>query len=261
MSELFTIENVPEGKCQEASILAKEKYIPCGAPAKFMVIQSDGNRLRMCDTCADHNVNNRGASLDGEYVPPVTDEESAPQGVDFEALVDEEPSDDLLERLAALVYNQLGLEGQIENKEAELKDLNEQLRILSMDQIPGLLDETGLSEIRLADGTKVVVKETMRASTTGQYREPINMWLEKEGHDDIIKDEVTASFGKGEGKLAEAAFDAVKKFSDYVDRKRFVNTGTFKALVRELLEDGESIPLEELGVHIQRQTKLDKPKP
>lgn len=48
-------------RCEEASILSKETYIPCGRPAVGLVWhQKDGRAYRMCDACLDHNVRNRG---------------------------------------------------------------------------------------------------------------------------------------------------------------------------------------------------------
>lgn len=179
--------------------------------------------------------------------------------VDFEGLADEELSEDLLARLGDLARRQLDLEDQIEAANEELRKLGDDHRRISEEDIPAVLDETGLSEVRLADGTKVVVKEHLRVSTAGKNREPINTWLESEGHDDVIKDEVTALFGKGEGDLAEGLVLAAAEFTDSVDRKRYVNPQTFAALLRELMADGVDVPLDELGVFVQRQTKLDRP--
>jgi len=76
--------------------------------------------------------------------------------------------------------------------------------------------------------------------------------------DDVIKDEVTAAFGKGAASLAE---EAVKLLIDSgataVDRKRYVNPQTFAALLRELLAAGEEVPLDELGAFMQRRAKLE----
>jgi hypothetical protein len=55
---------IPEGaKCQEASILSHNFYIPCGAPA-VAIVRHDKDRRSyyMCAPCADHNVRNRGAA-------------------------------------------------------------------------------------------------------------------------------------------------------------------------------------------------------
>lgn len=181
--------------------------------------------------------------------------------IDFESMADDELSEDLLARLGDLARRQMDLEDQIAGVEEQLKGLNGKLLQVSGEDIPEILDETGLSEVRLTDGTKVIVKENLRVSVgkTSQYRAPVLSWLEREGHDDVIKDQVVALFGKGEGDKAEALLEAAKEFTPSVDRDRSVHSQTFAALLRELLADGEDVPLDELGVFVQRQTKLDRP--
>ena len=47
--------------CEEASVLSKETYIPCGQPAAEIVWHNKDRRAyRMCAPCADHNIRNRG---------------------------------------------------------------------------------------------------------------------------------------------------------------------------------------------------------
>ena len=55
-----------EGCCEEASIVSIAFYIPCNKPATKTVRYPDRAEgpYRMCDACADHNVQHRG----GEYV-------------------------------------------------------------------------------------------------------------------------------------------------------------------------------------------------
>jgi len=181
--------------------------------------------------------------------------------IDFEKMTDEAVSDDMLERLSVLVHQQLDLEDRIAETAKTLKDLNAQRDVIAGDQIPTILDSTGLSEIRLSDGTKVIVAETLRVSVgkSSQYRPAVIAWLEREGHDDIIKDTVTALFNKGEGAKAEELLQTAAGFTAAVDRDRSVNAQTFAALLRECMENGTDVPLDELGVFVQREAKLKRP--
>ena len=52
--------------CEEASLLSHSFYIPCNRPAAY-IVENRGERYRMCDMCADHNVRNRGAKDIGPY--------------------------------------------------------------------------------------------------------------------------------------------------------------------------------------------------
>lgn len=55
--------NFADKTCEEASIFSKEKYIPCGRPARFLVRNKDTKPYFMCEGCAYHNVHNRGAEI------------------------------------------------------------------------------------------------------------------------------------------------------------------------------------------------------
>lgn len=64
--------NIPESppealegiKCQEASGLSKQTYIPCAQPAVAVVWHEKDNRAYpMCHPCAWHNLRNRGGRL------------------------------------------------------------------------------------------------------------------------------------------------------------------------------------------------------
>jgi len=49
------------GRCEEASPLSHETYIPCNAPATCRIwSERDQRAYRMCEPCADHSVRNRG---------------------------------------------------------------------------------------------------------------------------------------------------------------------------------------------------------
>lgn len=56
-----------DGRCEEASFLSRERYIPCNLPARFIVKNRDVREYRMCAACTDHNVRNRGGKIVKEY--------------------------------------------------------------------------------------------------------------------------------------------------------------------------------------------------
>lgn len=51
-------------KCEEASTLSREFFIPCAKPAQSLIWhERDRKAYMMCHPCASHNVVNRGARL------------------------------------------------------------------------------------------------------------------------------------------------------------------------------------------------------
>ena len=58
-------EPIPAGlRCQEASVLSRDSYIPCNGPAVAIVHhRKDRRSYYMCAGCTDHNLRNRGGEL------------------------------------------------------------------------------------------------------------------------------------------------------------------------------------------------------
>ena len=83
------------------------------------------------------------------------------------------------------------LEEQLKNKKAEADDISSKV-------IPELLAEQGLSEIKLADGSKVSVKKEYRCTLPKDEakRAQCYQWLRDQGLGDIIKNNVFVTFGK-----------------------------------------------------------------
>jgi seryl-tRNA synthetase len=171
---------------------------------------------------------------------------------------DESLPEDALARLAALCERQRELESGIGALEMELKEKAAALKKVSEEDVPALFDELGVKEIRLSDGTRVEVKEDVRVSTTGKNRDPINLWLDKNGHGDLIKDVVSASFGKGETRDAGELAAELRERGLSVDRQRAVNAGSYAALLRELKAAGDDVPWDKIGAYWQRWTKLTR---
>lgn len=174
----------------------------------------------------------------------------------------EPPAEDLLTRLAENVRELRDLDREIAALSADLEAKAKARRQLAEVAIPGILDETGLSELRLADGTKVKVTEDLRVSTTGKHREPINEWLRETGHADLIRTEVVVAFNPGYEDSAKELAEVAEEFDGYkaAEGKVYVNPASFAALLRELRAAQVEVPYDRLGVFLQRGTKLEAPR-
>ena len=87
------------------------------------------------------------------------------------------------------------LEDDYAQSEKALKDKQKEIDRISQDVIPTLLGEMGLSSLKLADGSAVDVKPFYRASIAVKNRDAAYKWLRDNGLGDIIKNDVTVSFG------------------------------------------------------------------
>ena len=145
------------------------------------------------------------------------------------------------------------LEEQLKNKKAEADDIGSRV-------IPELLAEQGLSEIKLADGSKVSVKKEFRATVPKDdtKRENALQWLRDQGLGDIIKNNVSVSFGKGEDDKAEQLLNLAAENGFEPQQKSDVAWNTLSALYQERVEAGLDMPSESFSLWIKDKTKITR---
>ena len=107
-----------------------------------------------------------------------------------------------LKSLADQVKNLRNLEDQLKVDEELLKDKKRDIEKISGETIPTLLSEMGLSSLKLADGSAVEVKPYYAANISIKNREAAYNWLRNNGLGDIIKNDITVSFGRNEDNKA-----------------------------------------------------------
>lgn len=167
-------------------------------------------------------------------------------------------SDESLKVVGELAARQLKLEQELTDLEDQLKAKKEELTQVSEKDLPEALAECGLSEIKLLDGSKVTVKPYYQASPPKEKYEEAMAWLRTHGHGDLIKNDVTVSFGKGEDtNAAEFKTQLIQAGTSFTD-KTGVHPMTFKAFVREQVETGQNLPFDLLGVYIGQKTSIKK---
>lgn len=168
-----------------------------------------------------------------------------------------------LKGLTALGNEMLKLEKSMAKQSEAMKKLVARYDEIRLKEIPALLLETGAESVTLKGGWKIELKRDYFCSLTGKYRDPALAWLRANDLASLISRDVTASFGKGQEKQAEALLKllAQKRFAaTAVAANENVNTGTFKAVVREKLENGEKVPTDKIGVTIQDAARVIAPK-
>ena len=145
------------------------------------------------------------------------------------------------------------LEEQLKSKKAEADDIGSRV-------IPELLAEQGLSEIKLADGSKVSVRKEFRATVPkdDMKREAALQWLRDQGLGDIIKNNVTVSFGKGEDNKAEQLLQLAADNGFEPQQKSDVAWNTLSALYQERVEAGLDMPSDSFSLWIKDKTKISR---
>ena len=148
------------------------------------------------------------------------------------------------------------LEDKILNAEENLKKLKEEADVLSGEVIPTMMTEMNISTLKLADGTAVEVKPIYGASISPERKEEAFNWLRENGLGDLIKNEVTVSFGRNEDNKAIAYANLAAERGYQPSQKLKVEPMTLKALVRERIEAGKDMPSDLFNVFAGNRTKI-----
>ena len=180
-------------------------------------------------------------------------EDSAQSGVRL-------PSNEELENISQLANEQLRLEAEVEAKEAQLKQLKEQLTKVSEVDIPSAFESIGLTSITLLDKSKVSIKEDVYAGITKENQEKAFAWLEETGNDGIIKNEVKCPFTKGNDSEAKELMLLLTEYGYSYSISLHVHPQTLKAFVRHQLEDGLPIPTDVFSIHIRKVASIELPR-
>ena len=160
--------------------------------------------------------------------------------------------------LSDQVLNLRDLEDKIKEKEIELKKLKKDSEIISGEVIPTMMTEMSISTLKLADGSAVEVKPIYGASISPDKKEEAFNWLRDNGLGDLIKNEVTVSFGRNEDNKASQYAILAQGQGYQPIQKLKVEPMTLKALVRERVESGKDMPSDLFNVFAGNRTKITR---
>ncbi len=165
---------------------------------------------------------------------------------------------DDIDKLANKIKEMQAIQKDIEQNEEYLKQKKKDLEQISGEAIPTMLSEMGLSYLKLADGSSVEVKTNYSATITLANKEKAFNWLRENGLGDIIKNELTVSFGRNEDNKAAEYAELAKGQGYQPTQKLKVEPMTLKALVRERIEGGKPLPTEIFNVFIGNKTTIKR---
>ena len=165
---------------------------------------------------------------------------------------------DNIQSLADQVEKLETLQTRLELQEENMKNTKKQLEHLSGEVIPTMMSEMGLSHLKLMDGSSVDVKPHYSATITQANKEAAFNWLRNNGLGDIIKNEISVSFGRNEDNKAANYAELAKSNGFQPTQKLKVEPMTLKALVRERIEAGKEMPTEIFNVFVGNKTTIKR---
>ena len=146
---------------------------------------------------------------------------------------------------------------QILTTEEELKKLRDVEDTLSEQTIPNLMQQAGLSLLKLADGSSVEVKPFYSARIPASKSDEAFDWLRDNGHGDLIKNQVSLEFGMKQDNEAKSIIEELKAKGLPVKQKTSVHPSSLRGFVREQIQDlGKDVPAELFGTYVANKTKI-----
>jgi|TARA_Y100000004_G_scaffold88312_1_gene99011 hypothetical protein len=165
---------------------------------------------------------------------------------------------DAAKSLSDKVIELKNLEDEIENAEESLSKLKEKARYISNVEVPQMMEEMHITKLKLKDGESVEIKKIYGASIAPENQDKAFTWLRNNGLGDIIKNDVTVTFGRGEDNKA-ADYAVLARGQGYEPVQKIgVHPQTLKAVVRERLESGQEMPSDLFKTYAGNSTKITR---
>ena len=146
------------------------------------------------------------------------------------------------------------------NEESLLKQKKERADKISAEVIPEIMESMKLKTLKLQDGSAIEVKEIYSATIPVANREGAYQWLRENDLGDLIKNEITVSFGRGEDNKASEYTSLAESKGYQPSQKLKVEPMTLKALYRERVEAKQDLPSEHFNLFKGNRTKITRSK-
>ena len=164
------------------------------------------------------------------------------------------------DKLSTEVEKLQSLQKQIQDLEDRVKDLKQDEKYFSCVVIPKLMEDMNLSSLKLKDGSELTVKQIYSATLKADKKAEGIHWLRDNGLGDIVKNNITVSFGQGEDNKA-VDYASLARSNGYEPiQEEKVHPSTLKVVMKEWKDKGHEIPEELFNTFDGSQTYLKNKK-
>ena len=167
---------------------------------------------------------------------------------------------DKLDGVARLAQEAAILEKEIAEFEQFAKEKKQALHKITDEQLPEALEEMGLQKFTLTDGAEISVKPIYSASIPRDRKDEAFQWLRDHEFGDLVKNNVTVTFGRGEDTIAKDFVDLCGSQGFTPSQLEKVEPMTLKAWLRERVEAGDAVPLDLFGAFISQRATIKRSK-
>ena len=169
-------------------------------------------------------------------------------------------NDTKLDAVARLAREAASHEKHISGLEEELKAEKASLHKITDERLPEALEEMNLQKFTLTDGSEIAIKPVYSASIPKDRRDEAYDWLRENGFGDLVKNNVTVTFGRGEDEKAVEFQGLVRSNGFEPVQLEKVEPMTLKGWLRERVEAGDAVPLDLFGAYIANRATITRSK-
>lgn len=170
--------------------------------------------------------------------------------------VPELPSDNEMEELSNLVQQLVEIRERIENGEQHLKDLKKIEVKLSQESVPSKMDEIGFTSVTIPNGRKIAYNPFYGGKIKPESEDLAFDWIEENGHGGVIKGALSVEYRRPQRDEAIALKAALKEQGWDSTIKLSVHHSTFRALAKEVIEEGGVFPPDLFDIFMGRKTTI-----
>ena len=149
---------------------------------------------------------------------------------------------------------------QVLAAELKLKELKSQHDYISGVTIPKLMDKMNLKTLKLKDGSELSIKNRFFASIKADKKAEAIQWLRDNGLGDIVKNNITVTFGQGEDNKAVeyAGLAREQGFEPTQDEK--VHSASLSVVMKEFKDKGQEVPTDLFSSYEKNSTSVTNKK-
>ena len=161
--------------------------------------------------------------------------------LDFEGdATPEHHATDTLTRVAQLSALLARQDAEIKAATSALASAKEARERTANEDLPQLMAELGLKELKLEDGSAVSIEDFVACAISEDNRAEAVAWLRKNKYDGLLKTELALQFGRGEDATAAKLAKKIEKLAERtVELSCGVHPQTLKAFIKERIAAGE----------------------
>ena len=171
------------------------------------------------------------------------------------------------EELQTLNDNSLSEVSKLATQLAEAQEKVEQIqdvlnvwkgvvREISENSLTDAMSELNLTQLTLKNGSKITVTKFYSSSIPKDRADEAFAWLVDNNHGDLIKNQVSVNFVRGEEEKAQEFADELISQDMAVNTRKWVEPMTLKAFCKGQTEKGKHIPPDLFGLYIGDRAKI-----